>query len=218
MNDAPFYNPATDGEDRRRFAPATQRNREPILTELNKLLPRYARVLEIAAGSGEHAVHFAAAEPGWQWLPSDPDPENIASIAAWTHHGGLPNIAPPQQIQTEDQDWAGIEPASIDALYCANMIHIAPWSATPALMVGAKRVLRAGGLLILYGPFMRDGRHTAPSNEAFDGSLKARDPSWGIRDLADVDALATANAMRLMQVIEMPANNLLVVFERQDEA
>ena len=173
-----------------------------------------ARVLEIASGAGEHAVFFARAMPGVSWQPSDPDAEARASIAAWIAEERLANVAPPLAIDARADVW-GVEHQRLDALVAINMIHISPWQTTLGLMAGAARLLRDGGVLVTYGPYMRDGRHTAPSNEAFDASLKARDSRWGVRDLADVERAAHARGLALHETVEMPANNLSLVFEKR---
>ena len=198
----------------RRTSPATARNREPILAVLQRVLPANARVLEIASGAGEHAVFFARAMPGVRWQPSDPDVGARESIAAWIAEEGLANLAPPLAIDVRAPKWGGEGEAPPDAIVAINMIHISPWEATLGLVAGAARVLRIGGLLYTYGPYMRDGRHTAASNEAFDVSLRARDPSWGVRDVADVERAALAQGLKLREAVDMPANNLSLVFVR----
>lgn len=177
---------------------------------LQRLLPAHARVLEIASGAGEHAMFFARAMPGINWQPSDPDPQARESIAAWLAAVRLTNVAQPLDIDVRAEDWGAAGP--FDALVAINMIHISPWEATLGLMKGAARVLHDGGMLYTYGPYMREGRHTAPTNDAFDASLKARDPSWGVRDVADVERAALARGLRLREIVEMPANNLSLVF------
>jgi SAM-dependent methyltransferase len=193
----------------RRRAPAAERNRDAILAVLTRVLPESGVVLEIASGTGQHAVHCAAALPRVVWQPSDPDAASRDSIAAWRAHAGLANVDPPLALDVMNEDW-GIDAA--DALVCINMIHISPWQATEALMRGASRRLRAGGVLYLYGPYRRNGVHTAPSNEAFDAQLRATDPRWGVRDLEAVRALAEANGFTLSEIVDMPANNLSVIF------
>lgn len=192
-------------------APATARNRDPILAVLRDVLPENGLVLEVASGTGEHAVHFAAALPALDWQPSDPDAASRASIAAWTAASGLANVCPPLMLDAASGEWP-IDHA--DAIVCINMIHISPWAATEGLMAGAGRLLPEGGVLYLYGPYRRPGHPTAPSNEAFDADLRSRNPLWGLRDLDDVTALAARHGLEPVQVREMPANNLSVVFRR----
>jgi cyclopropane fatty-acyl-phospholipid synthase-like methyltransferase len=201
--------------DPRQQSPSTTRNREPILSELRRLLPGDAKVLELASGTGEHAVFFAHAMPALRWLPSDPDPAARESIAAWIDAEGLANVAPPAEIDVAAPDWGAEGDGPFDALVAINLIHISPWEATLGLMAGAGRLLRAGGVLATYGAYKRDGRHTAPSNEAFEQWLKARDARFGVRDMADVEAAAGAQGLRLSEVVEMPANNFMLIFERR---
>jgi SAM-dependent methyltransferase len=191
----------------REFAPATERNREPILAVLRRVLPAQGTVLEIAAGTGQHAAWFAAALPAVTWQPTDGDARMLGSIAAWCD--GLPNVAPPRQLDVTAAAWP-IERA--DAIVCANMIHIAPWTAGEGLLRGAGRVLAPGGILYLYGPYRIGGGHTAPSNATFDASLRARDPRWGVRDLEAVVAEAARHGLTFTERVEMPANNQSVVF------
>lgn len=199
----------------RLFFPATERNREPILAVLKRVLPGRGTVLEVASGSGEHAVFFAAALPTLTWQPSDPDPAHRASITAWTVHQRLENVLPPLPIDAAIRPWALNGPGDgLDAIYCANMIHIAPWEAAVGLLAEAGRLLRPGGPLVLYGPFQRGGQHTAPSNVDFDASLRSRNPAWGVRDLDEVAAVAAPEGLTLDEVIPMPANNLTVVLRR----
>jgi SAM-dependent methyltransferase len=197
--------------DPRRYAPATLRNRDAILAVLERQLPARGLVLELASGSGEHAVHFAARLPDLDFQPSDPDAASRASIDAWRQSAGLANLRPALAIDAASAHWP-IEAA--DAVLCINMIHIAPWSAARGLIAGAARILSKGGLLYLYGPFSRDGRHTAPSNEAFDRDLRARDPAWGVRAIEAVAALAAAAGFSAPLVEEMPANNLSLSIRR----
>ncbi len=208
-NDAP----SKDGtlKDARRFAPATLRNREPILAVLRDVLPAAGTVLEVASGSGEHAVFFAQALPALTFQPSDPDPANRASIRAWTAALGIQNVCDPLDLDAAASDWPV---ARADAVLCVNMIHIAPWAAAEGLFAGAARVLPAAAALYLYGPFKRGGAHTAPSNAAFDEGLRAENPAWGVRDLEAVTDLAARSGFRLDRVIGMPANNLSVVYRR----
>jgi cyclopropane fatty-acyl-phospholipid synthase-like methyltransferase len=201
----------------KRHAPATFRNREPIRDTLATLLPSKARVLEVGAGTGEHAVFFSRALPHLTWQPTDADPELIASIAAYAMEADLPNLRPPLMLDAGTQSWQpALADKVFDAVVSINMIHIAPWCACAGLIAGAAAVLRQGGLLILYGPFMVDGRHTAPSNAAFDHSLKAMDARFGVRDVAEV--VAAAPAFRLTHRLPMPANNLTLVFARDGDA
>lgn len=193
-------------------APAVARNRDPILEVLRRVLPARGFVLEIASGTGEHAIHFAGALPGLTWQPSDPNANARSSIAAWRRSAALANMLPPIALDVTSQRWP-VERA--DAVVCINMIHIAPWRAAEGLMAGAARVLSAGGVLFLYGPYKEAGRHTAPSNEAFDADLRARNPEWGVRDLDDVKALADQNGFDFAERVAMPANNLSVVFRRR---
>jgi hypothetical protein len=206
------YDQHTVSEDPRLDYPATQRNREVILEVLREILPEGGTVLEIASGSGQHVAFFAAALPQLRWQPSDHDPGVFASIEAWT--ADLDNVAAPVQIDTTSTDWSNTLGSTHDAVLCANMIHIAPWAACLGLLDGVSRSLREAGPLCLYGPFMRGGVHTAPSNEAFDRSLRSRDPSWGVRDLDVVAREAQRRGLALERVFEMPANNLCVVFRR----
>ena len=195
----------------KRRAPATERNREPIAAVLREVLPAQGLVLEVASGTGEHAAHFARLFRQLDWQPTDPDPDALTSIEAWAADAGLPNLRPPVELDAAGDTWP-IERA--DALLCVNMVHISPWSATLGLLRGAARLLPAGAPLILYGPYRRSGVPTAPSNEAFDESLKARDPEWGLRLLEDVTAEAEKAGFTLERVVEMPANNVTLVFRR----
>lgn len=191
--------------------PATARNREPLLAALRPHLPPTGVVLEVASGSGEHAVFLGAALLGLRWQPSDPDPACRASIAAWVEHEGLHNVAPPLDLDAAAWPWP-VE--RVDAVLCVNMIHIAPWEAAQGLLRGAAAVLPPGGPLLLYGPFVVDGQ-TAPSNREFDASLRARDPRWGVRELRDVERQARAHGLVLEAQVPMPANNLTVVLRRR---
>lgn len=194
-------------------SPAAERNQGPILEQLQALLPAQARVLEIAAGTGQHAAAFATAMPGWTWQPTDGDAASLPVIAA--RCAGLPNVLPPLQLDVL-QPWPALPAAlqPLDALMCANMLHISPWATCAALVQGAAARLGPQGLLLLYGPYLEDDRPTAPSNLAFDADLKARNPAWGLRRLADVADAAAAAGLRLDQRIDMPANNLMLVFRR----
>jgi Protein of unknown function (DUF938) len=202
--------------DDRCYAPATQRNREPILAVLRRVLPASGVVLEVASGTGEHAVWIAANLPGLVIQPSDPDPDNRASIAAWTGFTGVANVRPPLPVDVTAPAWEAGEgiPAEPAAILCINMIHISSWSAALGLMRGAGALLPPGGVLYLYGAYKRGGAHTAPSNASFDQSLRARDPDWGVRDLEAVTGAAERAGLAPESVIEMPANNLSVVLRR----
>lgn len=199
-------------DDARQFAPAAARNREPILAVLHEELPESGTVLEVASGTGEHAIHFARALPRLQWQPSDPSPQARASIAAWRESEGSPNLLAPLELDAESEAWPL---ARADAMVCINMVHISPWAATEGLMRGAGHLLPSGAPLILYGPYRRAGLPLEPSNAAFDESLKARDPRWGLRLLEDVATCARANGLDLARVVEMPANNLTVIFRKK---
>ena len=193
-------------------SPATARNRDPILAVLRSRLPAQGFVLEIAAGAGEHAVYNAAALPGLLWQPTDPDPDARASIAAWRKHVGTPNLLPPLPLNAAEPDSWPVSRA--DAIVNINMIHISPWAAAKGLMTGAGRLLTRGGALFLYGPYIERDVDTAPSNMAFDQSLRARNPDWGIRHLDNIAALAARHGLALSERITMPANNLVVVFRK----
>lgn len=197
--------------DHRLQYPATLRNRDVILGVLRGILPASGVVLEIASGSGEHVVHFANALPGLTFQPSDPEPEAVRSIAAWIQDSGATNIRSPLILDASATNWPV---NTADAVLCINMIHISPWSATEGLMRGAARVLKNGAPLYLYGPYRQTGIATAPSNEAFDDSLKSRNAEWGLRDLDTVAELARSVGFSAPQIIQMPANNLSVVFRR----
>lgn len=200
-----------EAEDDRRSAPATLRNREPILDILRDELPQIGLVLEVASGTGEHAVHFARALPQLVWQPSDPSPDALRSIAAWIAGEGLENVLRPLRLDAASAEWPI---ARADALVCINMIHISPWAATEGLMRGTGRLLGAGAPLCLYGPYRRADRAIEPSNAAFDADLRRRNPGWGLRDLEAVTACAEAQDLRLERVAEMPANNLTLVFRK----
>ncbi len=193
-----------------RHAPATARNRDPILAILQRVLPKSGTVLEIASGTGEHAVHFARALPGLMWQPSDPDLSALLSIAAHRAEAALPNLLAPLQLDVARR-WPV---TAADAIVCINMVHISPWEATEALLAGAARLLPPGAPLCLYGPYRRAGVPTAPSNEAFEQWLHAQNPAFGLRDLEAVGAEAARHGLALDEVVEMPANNLSVVFRR----
>lgn len=196
-------------------SPSAARNREPIRKAFLDAMPHAGKFLEIGGGTGEHAVHIAAALPGAMWFTGDPDDAARASIAAWIKESGLPNLRGPHAIDVRAADWGVAEHAPFDGVVSINMIHIAPFEAAEGLFAGASRLLKPGGALFLYGPFSRNGEHTAPSNEAFDASLKARDPRWGVRDLdLEIAPLAKKCGMNLHSTVEMPANNLAVMLRK----
>jgi SAM-dependent methyltransferase len=200
-----------EASDPRLYHAHVARNRQPIRDVLARVLPPEGLVLEIASGSGEHAVFLAQSLSSLRWQPTDADDDALASIAAHRAAAGLPNLLEPLRLDAAAEHWP-IE--SADALVCSNMVHITPWRSTEGLMAGAGRTLRAGGLLYLYGPYRMDSRHTAASNTDFDAWLKAQNPEWGIRDLADVTALARRHGLELVETVAMPANNLSVIFRR----
>ena len=198
--------------DPRRHAPATKRNRDAILDVLRTLVTGPATILEIASGTGEHACWFAEHLPKVTWIPSDADEEMRASVAAWARQGKHRNIAlPPRVIDTRTRRW-NVEP--VDGVYCANMIHISPWSACEGLIRGAGSCVKPGGFLMLYGPYRIEGEHTAESNAAFDETLRAQNREWGVRDLEDVTALAEAAGFEAEDPVPMPANNFCVIFRK----
>ncbi len=199
----------TEVTDSRIYRPHVARNRDPILDVLRRVLPPRGLVLEIGSGSGEHAAYFAKVLPALTWQPTDPDADALASIAAHRAKAGCVNLLEPRRLDVTSEIWP-VERA--DAMICCNMIHIAPWPACEGLIAGAARVLSAGGILHLYGPYTIGGRHTAPSNAAFDADLRARNPAWGIRDLDAVTALAEKCGLSRVETVEMPANNLSVIF------
>jgi SAM-dependent methyltransferase len=198
--------------DARQHSPAADRNQASLLQQLQRLLPAQGRLLEIASGTGQHAAHFARQMPGWHWQPSDATPAAHASITAWC--SGLENVAPALVLDVLTLPWP-VAAAGFDAVFCANMLHIAPWPTCAALMQGASRCLSAGGLLLVYGPFIQPGVPTAPSNTNFDIDLRARNPAWGLRELPAVVAQAQTQRLALQQAVPMPANNLLLVFALQ---
>lgn len=212
--------------DARQYAPATQRNRDPILEVLSQVLPPTGTVLEISSGTGEHAVYFAPRLQPRHWQPSDPNPVARASITAWRDAHPADNLWPPLNINVEEPVWAVEQsvnvsetagagpPEPIVAIANINMIHIAPWSACLGLMAGAGRILPPGGILYLYGPYKQHGEHTAPSNAAFDQSLRSQNPTWGVRDLEAVIEVAHNHQLTLVKNVTMPANNLSVVFQK----
>jgi Protein of unknown function (DUF938) len=211
-----------DSLDLRRYAPATQRNRQPILTVLQQVLPPTGTILEISSGTGEHSIFMTPQLAPRYWLPSDPNPDARASIAAWQKFAPCDNIYPPIDLDASSSQWlvsssdlphCDLQQHPISAIVNINMIHIAPRSAYLGLFAGAKRILPIGGILYLYGPFKQNGVHTASSNAAFDESLQSQNPEWGVRDLAEITAVAQSHQLELQQVYSMPANNLSVVFK-----
>jgi SAM-dependent methyltransferase len=192
-------------------SPAAERNRAPILAVLRRILPERGTVLEIASGSGEHAVFFAQALPNLGWQPTDVDPAALRSIAVRVATAGLPNLAPPLVLDAGSKIWPV---GQADAIVAINVVHISPWRTSEGLLSGAGRVLEPGGVLYLYGPYKDKGAHTAPSNAAFDVSLKSRNPEWGVRDVGEVVDLARSHGLSLAERVPMPANNLSLVFRR----
>lgn len=199
-------------EDDRRYAPATERNRDPIADVLGEVLPASGTVLEIASGTGEHALHFARRFPHLTWQPSDPSPDALRSIAAWRESEPLANLAAPLELDAASPPWPVTR---ADAVVCINMVHISPWEATTGLMRGAGAILPAGGPLVLYGPYRRGDRPLEASNAAFDESLKARDPRWGLREVDDVVSEAAGQGVALDRLIELPANNCMLLFTKR---
>jgi hypothetical protein len=207
--------------DGRLDAPAFHRNREAIWSVLQRFLDgKSGDVVEAGSGTGQHVVDFARHTPDITWWPSDLNAQHLKSIDAWRAHAGLPNIRPPLPIDLADPAWCaqmhdGSGPGELLAVFCANVIHIAPWNVAEGLVAGAGRYLRADGRLFLYGPFKRGGKHTAVSNAVFDTSLRERDAEWGVRDVEAVEQLARKIGLVLIEIAEMPANNLILVFETQ---
>ena len=200
-------------------SPAAERNRAPILAQLRALLPARGAALEIASGTGQHAAHFAAALPGWTWQPTDRESTHFDSITGWALQEGAGNVLPPRRLDVLHSHWPSVGPAfgaPFDLIYCANMLHIAPWACCAGLMQGAARHLAPHGVLVTYGPYLEDGVPTAPGNIAFDASLRAQDPGWGIRRLEDVAAQAAGAGLRLAARHALPANNLLLVWSRSE--
>lgn len=198
--------------DQRRHAPATQRNRDPILEVLRAVLPPTGLVLEVASGTGEHADYFSKHLPGLRWQPSDPSPDALASIETWREVESPGNLLPPLELDAEAEEWPI---AKADAVVCINMIHISPWTVTLGLMSGAARLLGQGAPLVLYGPFRRKGHPIEPSNAAFDADLRRRNSDWGLRLLEEVNLAAEDCGLEFSNLFEMPANNLSVVYRRR---
>ena len=198
-------------------SPAADRNKQAVLDVLRKVLPAHGTALEIASGTGQHVAWFAAALPEWTWQPTDADEGALPAIAAWTSQAGLANVRPPLLLDVMAPQWPAQGPVfaqPFDAVYCANMLHIAPWPTCAALMQGCARHLAQRGVLVTYGPYLEENVRTAPSNILFDQSLRARNPAWGIRRLEDVALEAQHAGLRLRERHAMPANNLLLVFEK----
>lgn len=213
------------GKDGRRVEPdgrldaaAFHRNHQPIWAVLQKFLAgKSGDVLEAGSGTGQHVIFFARHAPDITWWPSDLNEQHLKSIAAWRTHEGLSNVHAPMRLDLSDPAWSprtsdGSGPEPLLALFCANVIHIAPWRVAEGLFAGAARLLRADGRLFLYGPFKRDGKHTAVSNAVFDSSLREGNPDWGVRDVAELERLAGGNGLALQEIVEMPANNMILVF------
>ncbi len=197
---------------------AAERNRQPILQVLSALLPTTGHALEVASGTGQHVAWFAAALPGWTWQPSDAQAEALESITAWCAEAGVRNVHAPVMLDVLEPHWPRHGPGfntPFDLIYCANMLHIAPWACCAGLMQGAARYLAPNGLLVTYGPYLEDGVPTAPGNRDFDASLHERNPAWGLRRLEDVAQVAAAAGLRLAARHAMPANNLLLAWARQ---
>ncbi len=200
-------------DDPRRSAPAALRNRDSITRELVRVAPAQGRALEIASGSGEHVIRFAAAMPGLAWHPTDPDPAQRASIAAWTGATGLGNVAGPRALDVARPGWAEAEPAA-DVIVLVNLLHLIPDAAAWTALQGIAQVLAPGGIAAIYGPFLRDGRTTSPGDAAFDAELRARSPAGGYKDVAEVEARLVSHGLRQEETVAMPANNLLLLLTR----
>jgi Protein of unknown function (DUF938) len=198
--------------DGRIVSPSAERNKGPIAEILMRVLPAQGEVLEVSSGTGQHVLHFAQAMPHIRWQPTERDADSLKSIASWLGQTSAPNVNAPLRLDVHDASWPAHD---VVAVVCINMIHIAPLSAAEALLRGAGNVIAPRGILFLYGPYRRQGRHTSPSNEAFDEQLKARNPEWGVRNLEDVVHLASTVGLELEQTHDMPANNLAVVFRKR---
>lgn len=209
--------PFESSDDGRQYSPSSQRNAPHILKILKKVLPKKGTVLEIAGGTGEHAVIFAPEFPHLKWQPSDPAVDKLESIRAWVAVNPSPNILPAIAIDAASRHWP-VEDLALDppinAIVCVNMIHVSPWAAGQGLLAGAGRILKKGGILYLYGAYMVDGKHTAPSNMEFDRMIRETDPSWGLRDIGDVEKEARRHGLTLQDMVPMPANNFSVIFEK----
>jgi SAM-dependent methyltransferase len=207
--------------DARLDSAAFHRNHEPIWAVLSRWIEdKPGNVLEVGSGTGQHIIEFARKAPHLLWWPSDYDPRNIESIDAWRQVSHVQNVEPARHVDVCALEW-GLSPedsatlSDLTAIFCANVIHISPWRTARGLMWGASQRLHPGGRLFLYGPFKQDGRHTAPSNEAFDQSLRARNPEWGVRDINDVRNVAEEHGLMLAEIEPMPANNMILIFERR---
>ncbi len=196
----------------KQHAPAAARNREPLAAVLDQELPRSGLLLEIASGSGEHAIYFARRYPDLEWQPSDPSSEALASIAAWRADEGTGNLRAPLYLDTQMPDWLI---SRADAILCVNMVHISPWEATEGLFAGGEALLASGAPLILYGPFLETDVATAPSNLAFDENLRARNAQWGLRQLSRLDSLAESHGFVCTRRSAMPANNLTLIYRKR---
>lgn len=196
--------------DLRRFSAAAERNQGPLLAVLQQRLPPQGEALEVASGTGQHAAYLSAGLPGWRWQPTDGDADALLSIAAWC--AGLPQVQAPRRLNLLDAPMDACESASLDLVFCANLLHISPWATCPALMQCARHWLRPGGWLITYGPYRVEGEPLAPGNLAFDADLRQRNPAWGLRSVQAVAAEALAAGLALAERVAMPANNLCLVF------
>jgi SAM-dependent methyltransferase len=203
-------------EEGRLDAPAFHRNCGPIWQAISPLLPNEGAVLEIGSGTGQHVTTYAARTPRLTWYPSDVLEPHLASIEAWRRYAGLNNVEQPQRVDLTDPNWTWAPGGPLAAMLCINVLHISPWAVSQNLIAGAARLLRPNGSLFIYGPFMRHGVHTAPSNASFDASLRAQNPEWGVRDMRELTALASAHKLHLADIISMPANNFVLVFARTD--
>jgi len=213
------YESTPPADDGRLDAPAFHRNYQPIWNVLSRwLADSPGNVLEVGSGTGQHVVEFARRSPHLLWWPSDLDERHLRSIDAWRAYSHLGNIEPARRIDLSVPDWGLTDTDSaslsdLTAIFCANVLHISPWKTTEGLMQGAAQRLRPGGRLFIYGPFKQDGAHTAQSNEAFDASLRAKDPQWGVRDIADIRDVAHVHGLLLAEIEPMPANNMILIFE-----
>lgn len=205
----------SDVDDARRHSPAAERNAAPILAALQRLLPPHGLLLEVASGTGQHAALCSAGLTGWTWLPSDADPAALPSIRGWC--AGLPRVLPPLPLDVLQPHWPGV-PAQLDAIFCANMIHIAPWACCAGLFDGAARHLALQGLLVTYGPHLEDEVATSAGNVAFDADLRVRNGAWGLRRREDVEQVAARAGLVLQERVAMPANNLLLAWRRSARA